>query len=271
MKKIMAGLAVGALLFSMAGSVFAKNNQEKMVDVNFMSYNIHHGVGLDENLDLERIADVIKDADIDVIGIQEVDRFYGERSDFQDQAKELADMLNYHYVYGANLDLPPEEGQDQNRQYGIGILSKYPIIDSEHQKLDSFGNEQRGLLYAKINIKGVHVNFYNTHLGLSAEERMSQVQEIAAFKETKNNPSVLVGDLNAEPDSEEFQQLLANGNFVDTFADISDSNTFPVINPTARIDYILTSPDVAASNQEVIYSEASDHLPIKSTLSFKKH
>ncbi len=30
----------------------------------------------------------------DVIGIQEVDRFYGDRSDFQDQIKKLAELLS---------------------------------------------------------------------------------------------------------------------------------------------------------------------------------
>ncbi|GGB52826.1 hypothetical protein GCM10011409_33000 [Lentibacillus populi] len=45
-------------------------------------------------MDLEGIAKVIKDAGADVIGIQEVDRFYGDRSDFQDQIKKLAELLS---------------------------------------------------------------------------------------------------------------------------------------------------------------------------------
>ncbi|WP_233881276.1 endonuclease/exonuclease/phosphatase family protein [Virgibacillus halodenitrificans] len=258
-------------VFFLAGNVFA-DGYGKEVEVNVMSYNIHHGVGLDGKLDLNRIAEVIEDAEADIIGIQEVDRYYGARSDFQDQAKELAKILGYHYVYGANLNLAPAEGREENRQYGTGILSKYPIIDSENILLNSFGNEQRGLLRAKINVRGVHVNFYNTHLGLTVNERVAQVEEINNVKNIFPGPSVLVGDLNAEPNSEEFQLLLNNGNFVDTFADEDeeDANTFPVIDPIKRIDYILTSPHIEYSDQEVIDTQASDHLPLVTELTIKR-
>src|SRR5690606_1190947 len=136
------------------------------------------------------------DAGAEIVGIKEVDRHWSSRSDFQDQAKELANLLGYHYVYGANLDREPTDGREENRQYGTAILSKYPIIDSENIYLDSFGNEQRGLLRAKINVRGIHVNFYNTHLGLSVDERLSQVQEIIDITSSFEGHNVLVGDLN---------------------------------------------------------------------------
>lgn len=50
-----------------------------IVDVNgqstlkLMSYNIHHGVGLDERLDFNRIAKVINRKRLDVVALQEVD------------------------------------------------------------------------------------------------------------------------------------------------------------------------------------------------------
>lgn len=270
MKKFLIGTALSIMMvFSLTNPVFA-NGHEKEVDVNVMSYNIYHGVGLDGELDLERIAKVIQDADADIIGIQEVDRFYGDRSDFQDQTKELAKLLGYDYVYGANLNLDPAEGQEENRQYGTGILSKYPIIDSENIFLSSFGNEQRGLLRTTINVRGVHVNFYNTHLGLNASERTAQVEEIIEEKSSFGGPSVLVGDLNAEPHSDEFQLLLNEGNFIDTFADVENSATFPVLESNKRIDYILTSPFIEFNNQDVIYTEASDHLPVVTELTIKR-
>ncbi|WP_327607013.1 endonuclease/exonuclease/phosphatase family protein [Virgibacillus tibetensis] len=254
----------------MSTNVFATNGYGEEVDINVMSYNIYHGVGLDGELSLERIADVMKDADAEIIGIQEVDRFYGDRSDFQDQAKELAELLGYHYVYGANLDLDPAEGQEQNRQYGTGILSKYPIIDSENTFLSSFGKEQRGLLRATVNVRGIHVNVYNTHLGLDVPSRLAQVDEIIDVTSSFEGPRILLGDLNAEPDSEEFQLLLEQGNFVDSFADIEDANTFPVINPIKRIDYILSSPSIEHSNQRVIYTEDFDHLPLVTEMKIKR-
>jgi len=92
---------------------------------------------------------------------------------------------------------------------------------------------------------------------LNAPERNAQVEEIIEVKSSFKGPSVLVGDLNAEPDSEAFQLLVNNGKFVDTFAEVENSNTFPVVDPNRRIDYILTSPYIKSTNQEVIDTETS--------------
>lgn len=253
------------------GVMAAGKGQGKEVSTTVMSYNIHHGVGLDEQLSLQRIADVIRNSGAEIVGLQEVDRYYGERSDFQDQAKELAGLLGYHYAYGANLDLEPEEGQTNNRQYGTAIVSKYPILRSENVLLSSFGKEQRGVLHAVVNLKGIHVDVYNTHLGLDVASRTAQAQEIIDLAASASEgPVLLMGDFNAEPDSSEFQLLLDSGLFVNSFQGIDDAYTFPVINPSATIDYILTSPTVQHSNQRVIHTEASDHLPIAADLSFQR-
>ena len=39
-----------------------------------MSYNIHHGEGIDRRLDLERIAAVIADSGADIVALQELDQ-----------------------------------------------------------------------------------------------------------------------------------------------------------------------------------------------------
>ncbi|HZW38782.1 MAG TPA: hypothetical protein VFF33_05740, partial [Ignavibacteriaceae bacterium] len=45
--------------------------QEKLT---VMTYNIHHGEGIDTVFDLDRIGDLIKDNDVDLAGFQEVDK-----------------------------------------------------------------------------------------------------------------------------------------------------------------------------------------------------
>ena len=235
-----------------------------------MSYNIQHGVGQDDQLSLQRIADAIRDSGAEIVGLQEVDRFYGARSDYKNQAEELADLLGYHYAYGANLDLEPEEGRTNNRQYGTAILSKYHIIRSENILLSSFGEEQRGALHAVVNLRGIHVDVYNTHLGLDVTSRTVQAQEIIDLVSATQGPKILMGDFNAEPDSSEFQVLLNSGLFVNSFQGFEDAYTFSVSNPTEIIDYILTSPAIQHSNQRVIHTEASDHLPITVDLVFKR-
>ena len=265
---ILSTLLVLTLFTAGSGVQAAKGGYGKEVQTTVMSYNIHHAVGIDGQLSLERIAQVIEDAGAEIVGLQEVDRFYGARSDFKDQAKELAELLGYHYAYGANLDLAPAAGQTENRQYGTAIVSKYPIIQSENVLLSSFGKEQRGVLHAVVNVRGIHVNVYNTHLGLDVEGRTAQAQEIVDLASQHEGPAVLMGDFNARPDSAEVGIFLNSGLFADTFEGIDDAYTFPVLNPSYTIDYILASPDVDSAGQRVIRTEASDHLPIAAELTF---
>ncbi|MDQ3788793.1 MAG: endonuclease/exonuclease/phosphatase family protein, partial [Actinomycetota bacterium] len=127
--------------------------------VTVLSFNIHHGAGEDGVYDLGRVADEIRRSGADVIGLQEVDRHYGARSQWADQPAELAELLGMHVVYAANLDLEPPAAGQPRRQYGTAILSRYPILESQNTLLPKGrpGEEQRGLLEAVVNVRGVHV------------------------------------------------------------------------------------------------------------------
>lgn len=235
-----------------------------------MSYNIHHGVGLDDELNLNRIAAVIKNAGATIIGLQEVDRFYGERSNFQDQAKELATLLDYHYGYGANVEEPSQHPEFTTSQYGIAVLSKYPIISNEHLLLHSFGEEQRGVLKTAININEQTVHIYNTHLGLDSHSRQSQVNELIEMMNDDTQPHILLGDFNTGPDSQAITDLLQRTDLIDAFQHVQAAHSFPSDHPDQRIDYIFTSSSFTNKDQTVLHSQASDHLPIITTSHFNK-
>jgi hypothetical protein len=66
-------------------AVAAGSPQAPDRSVTVASYNIHHGVGEDDQLDLDRIAEQIRTSGADIIGLQEVDRHWSSRSDFVDQ------------------------------------------------------------------------------------------------------------------------------------------------------------------------------------------
>lgn len=241
------------------------NKEEKAIDIKIMSYNIHHAEGLDRVLDLERIAKVIEDSGAEIIGLQEVDNHWSERSNFEDQAKWLAERLDMHYTYAANLDNEPLNPREPRRQYGTAVLSKYPIIASTNYPLTKIGNtEQRGLLETVINVKGHHLKFYNTHLALTSAEREIQIKEIIEIASKTNGPKAIVGDLNAVPDSFEMQPLFSH--YKDAFADQNEAYTIPADQPNKRIDYIFTSNEIETANAEVISTTASDHLPIVAEL-----
>lgn len=252
------------MLLGIGNSSFAEVrslDRGQPVNVKVMSYNIHHGEGEDGVLDLERIAKIIEESNTDIVGLQEVDNHWSDRSDFQDQAKWLAERLGMFYTYAANLDREPLNEGDQRRQYGTAILSKYPIIYSENHFLSKIGNtEQRGLLEATINVKGNNLHFYNTHLALTSAEREMQINEIIEITSGSKGPKLILGDLNAAPESNEMKPMYSN--YLDVFTDQDYANTYPADHPAKRIDYIFTSKDVETINTEVIHTLASDHLPI---------
>jgi endonuclease/exonuclease/phosphatase family metal-dependent hydrolase len=239
--------------------------------IKVMSFNIHHG-GTDAILDLKRIAELIKTTGADIIGLQEVDNHFSERSNFEDQAKWLAKYLGMHYAYGANLDYDPIQEGEHRSQYGTAVLSNYPILSAENHLLTTIPypenpTEQRGLLETMINVRGNHVHFYNTHLDdQRAEQRELQIKEIHDIANQKVGTSIFIGDFNATPESAEILKMTAQ--YKDVFAELGQNNdfTFPADKPDSRIDYIFISEDVKICTGEVINTNVSDHLPITAEL-----
>ncbi len=245
----------------------------KQSQIKVMSYNIHHGEGTDTILDLKRIGNVIKQSKSDIIGLQEVDNHFSERSNFEDQAKWLAKYLGMHYTYAANLDYEPLQVGQHRRQYGTAVLSKYPILFSKNHLLTNIPypvspTEQRGLLETVINVKGNHIHFYNTHLdNKRAEQRDLQVREILEIANQNEGSKILVGDFNATAESAEMLNMTSQYNDVFNVLGQNEDYTIPVENPDRRIDYIFTSDDIKISSGEVIKTIASDHLPIAAEFS----
>jgi endonuclease/exonuclease/phosphatase family metal-dependent hydrolase len=232
--------------------------------VRVMSYNIHHGVGIDGRLDLGRIAAEIRASGADIVGLQEVDRHWSERSAFADQAQELARMLRMHVVYGANLDLDPLNPGEPRRQYGTAILSDAPIHDWQNTLLPRTGNlEQRGLLEALVTVRGVPVRVFNTHLQHnSQQERIAQIAAIRDIIGVPQESVVLTGDLNARPDTPEITAITEDLVDAWTEAGVGDGYTLSATNPYARIDYVMHTDDVVARTAAVLSTEGSDHLPV---------
>ncbi|MGP3912561.1 endonuclease/exonuclease/phosphatase family protein [Nonomuraea sp. 10N515B] len=260
-----AGIAAAAVLVITAATTTA-NAASDVPDrrIRVATFNIHHAQGVDDKLNLERVADVIRTGEADIVGLQEVDRHWSERSEFADQASWLAERLHMHVVYGANLDLDPATPGAPRRQYGTAILSRYPILDWDNTLLPRYdGHEQRGLLRALVQVRGVRVQVFNTHLQHNnANERLEQVRAIQPLVGAREEPVVLTGDLNARPDAPEIRAL--SDTLTDTWprAGAGEGYTYPVASPNARIDYVFASADVRVESAAVVASDASDHLPL---------
>ena len=233
-----------------------------------MSFNIRHGVGTDNLLDLDRIARVITTSGAELVGLQEVDRHFGARSNFVDQATYLAGVLGMDVAFGANLDLDPLAPGQPRRQYGNAILTRHRITAQDNTLLPRLAtSEQRGLLHVTVDVHGTPVEAYATHLQVdSPAERSQQVAAILGIIGTPDASVVLLGDLNATPDTPEVAAMVDQLTDAWAAAGVGDGNTFSSQTPTTRIDYVLTSRDVTARAAAVIASDASDHRPVVASL-----
>ena len=233
-------------------------------EVSVLTFNIRHAAGPDGRVDLGRVAAEIAATGADVAGLQEVDRHYGERTGFADQPAELAARLGMQMVFAPNYVLDPLTPDAPAREHGTVILSRFPIVSRTHTLLPrttSPVEEQRGLLEAVIDVRGVAVRFMTTHLEADfAVSRLPQARAVAAAVERSVEPVVLTGDLNGSPSAPEVTTLTAL--LVDSGVD--GAYTFPARAPTVRIDYVLSGS--RATRSEVLGTASSDHRPVLATL-----
>ena len=266
--------------------------QAKPRELRVMTYNIKHGQTNasctqppripgqppfpDCNLDLQASIEVIRAHNPDIVGVQEVDRFWA-RSGYEDEPAAMSAALGLnHYCYGPNLQHAPDSHSNVPHEYGTVVLSRFPILECTNTLLRRTGNnEQRGLTLALINVRGVPLQFYNTHLHTTAVDRLMQTADIASVIDAAPEGSkVLVGDFNARPPAAEMVTIYAR--FSDAWleggvptADNPNGYTSPARllgNPTSRIDYVFVSPQVEVTTAYVPIDGqtrlASDHYPV---------
>lgn len=225
-----------------------------MPEIRVMTYNIHRGINKNSELDLDGMAEVIKNSEAEIIALQEVERF-SVRTRFQDQIKYIADKLSMQYAFGKSINI-------LNGQYGNAILSKYPIEEYEVSELPSEG-EQRTLLKAGLNVQGNRISIYNTHLGLKQSERNMQIEEIMRISQGEKI-FIIAGDFNTSMDKLPIitTKLIDCGNFQDN----AGKATFEEDGLSERIDYIFVSKNFEVKDYQVIKADASDHYPVVSVL-----
>ncbi|HVX43829.1 MAG TPA: endonuclease/exonuclease/phosphatase family protein [Mycobacteriales bacterium] len=238
--------------------------------VTVLTFNIHHAEGTDGRLDLDRVAKVMRSSGADVIGLQEVDRHYSERSNWADEARGLARRMHMHVVFAANIDNPPPAEGRPRIQYGTAILSRFPILSWSNTYLfRSPDQEQRGLLQATLDVNGVRVQAFNTHLAASsAVDRAVQAQQIEDIIGRTTDPTFLTGDMNATADAPEIKTLASFLTDSWTVAGVGPGNTIESGDPTKRIDYVFTNDYARPMVDRVVQTDptASDHLPVAATM-----
>ena len=270
------GVRLSVLLWAVAsflgwnlGSAQASPAAEALVSLRVMTYNIHHGEGIDGKLDLARIAELIKRQKADIVALQEVDQGV-ERTAKRDLPAELASLTGLSCVFSNNLS-------HQGGQYGNAILTRFPVLraTNTHLAMVQPGAEQRGVLQLVLAVQGRELVFMSTHLDQrpnDAERVQSADQIFELLHQYGSRPIILCGDFNDVPTSRTCQKLA--GQFIDswTVAGEGDGFTIPVKKSRKRIDYLWIAKDrgLRPVKLEVPVSEGSDHLPVVGEFQWEK-
>lgn len=211
--------ALGAAVPAAAESTDVPGAAAPPIPLRVTTYNIHAGAGEDNVFDLHRTAEALRLLDADVIGLQEVDLHWGARSDFVDEAGVLAELLGMRVFFAPIYDLEPATEGAARRQYGVAVLSRYPILDATNHEITRLSTQTPnpvpapapGFAEVTVNVQGAHVHVYSTHLDYRSDPsvRRAQVSDMLGILAADSGPKVLVGDFNAEPAAPEARRAVA--------------------------------------------------------------
>ncbi|WP_373893693.1 endonuclease/exonuclease/phosphatase family protein [Virgibacillus sp. CBA3643] len=288
MKKWYTVIVAIVLLFSIVPAVVSAKAEEdnypsnsqlgNEVTARIATYNMHTGIGTDGNYNLDRLANTIRESGADIIGLQEVDVHWSSRSQFENQIEILADTLDMDYFFAPIYNMGPPAEDEPRRQYGVAVLSKYPILHADNHEIARLSTQDSnpvpkpvpGFLETQIHVDGEELWFYVTHLDYRSDPtvRQMQVDDMLEIMSGHNN-SILVGDMNATPESPELAPLFQQFEDTWTLTNENPGYTFPADSPDRRIDYVLTTPGMEVHSASVFPSMASDHLPVMADVTFE--
>ena len=223
-----------------------------MKHINVGTYNICHGRYAD--LDLSRIASVIREANADIAGFQEVDMGTNRIGGLDTVAALTAATGLTYALFVPAMDF-------DGGQYGTAILSRYPIAAAERHPLPSAGYEPRAFGYVTLTLgEGSTLTFLNTHLSYeSAEQQKIQMRYLADWMAENlpaDTPAVLTGDFNTE-DFTTFAPVTSLG-----YALVNDTaHEFKTFrhNPVAIDNIVYREGVMTPEAFGMIDSDASDH------------
>lgn len=234
------------------------------IPIRVASFNIRHGVGIDNQLKLNRTVATLRAINADFVGLQEVDHT-AKRSLSVDQAKTLGKELDMRAAFGAFM---PFDGG----QYGLGMLAKNSLTNIRSLRLPD-GNEPRIALLADLKLPGGHsILVANVHFDWVEDDgfRFAQAQVVANELRKSKKPFVLLGDFNDGPDSRTLALFRAIAHEIKK--PVGGSFTFPADKPEKEIDYIFVFPkDRWRANSISVWDEkaASDHRPVVADLELR--
>src|SRR5438876_768245 len=134
-----------------------------------MTYNIRGGLGMDNVRSIERVAAVIREAEPDLVALQEVHRRL-PWSGMADQPRQLERLTGLQAVFRSSFSIGIGS-------YGNCWLTRLPVVRcSRHRLPGRPGLEPRAILSLDLTASGGTVRAFATHFGLDAAEKEAQAR-----------------------------------------------------------------------------------------------
>jgi len=249
-------------------------NQIKKESVKFATFNIGYFSGGSAKAGSGKAPEVIatwmKNNKIDIVGLQEA----------RDQTKNT-DPSNPKCKYSPSNIKTLAEGvtgvKKELKQFPNylkiscssnnmdAIISKRAFY-TEHVQNIGYG---RVLTRVVVNINGVNISFYNSHLGLDSKQNEKHFKKIAEIVKSDTNPVIITADWN-NISRGMFEKYFVNSNMNFKIAayDNSKNNMW---NKQSYCDAILVNPkghiDIGSAQVLAAYNVYSDHNMVAVTLS----
>lgn len=236
-----------------------------MTIVRVATYNIHKGVqglGPARRLEIHNLAHAVEQFDADIVCLQEVrshhrklEKHFTRWPDL-DQANYLTPE-GYEAVYRTNA-------VTRHGEHGNALLSRWPVLGTQHADVSDHRFEQRGLLHVQLLVHGVAVHVVVVHLGLHHAGRERQVQRLGQYIASTlpaDAPLIVAGDFNDW--GAQLLKPMANLG-LSTFDGIR-LPTFPSRLPLLHLDRIFVrglKPVSAYVPHGRVWARMSDHLPL---------
>lgn len=229
-----------------------------------MTYNLQSGMNAEYQPDNPAQCRVIANEAPDILGAEEVAVYRRMKPDLN-MMEVMAETLKMNSGFAKTIDLPAE---GPNSEYGVAAFSKYPMDFVDKVFLPSAAEARVFGIYRIHGEKDFY--FVVTHFLYDGEcdgdeeKRVESVKMIAKYLADHNYyPAVLVGDLNATPDSPAIQTL---HEVSDVWNDVDKETktAYSKKNGWVQIDYIASFPKGAVKLNKFYFVDdikASDHRP----------
>lgn len=201
------------------------------------------------NRDHDRFLDFVRDADPDILFIQETDLAW------EAALEALEDTYPYHTL------------EARSDGYGIALFSRLPLDGLEIRR---HPKAKVPAIHARLTLGGQQISILCFHAlrpgpGEITARRNLQLSWIPEYVAQQDGPVIIAGDFNVTPWSPHYKAMIASSGLKNTRRGHGIAATWPGLPfpiPLLPLDHILVSPEIHTKAFRRGPNTGSDHRPL---------